>query len=201
MSRKKVLAIGDSLVYGYGLKEENRWVNGVSSQLDLDLVNLSVSGSTVQDVIKQYERIKHDQFDFVLMGFGMNDVAQMMDKRGALDFNVLEERSNNLLMLLDNLDIPILYVSVHHVVEKTYYQRHPQKMYKKISINESLGLFNDWIRKRLELNDIWVVDLFNDDTFKKRRETLLRLDDGLHYSKEGSTFVANKVLEKLEEQL
>jgi lysophospholipase L1-like esterase len=86
---KKVVALGDSLVYGYGDPEQGGWVEQLRRTWMRDpqgpvLYNLGIRGDTVIQVrqrlaqeFRQRGEIRHQVPDALLLAFGVNDSARL----------------------------------------------------------------------------------------------------------------------------
>jgi lysophospholipase L1-like esterase len=72
----RILVLGDSFAWGYGVEESERFSQLLESSLDVEVINSGVSGySTDQELLWfQDEGIKYD-FDLVILVFTGNDVG------------------------------------------------------------------------------------------------------------------------------
>jgi LysM repeat protein len=72
---KRILVIGDSFAWGYGVEETERFSQLLETSLGVEVINAGVSGySTDQELLwLRTEGIKYD-FDLVILGFTGNDI-------------------------------------------------------------------------------------------------------------------------------
>lgn len=73
---KRILVLGDSFAWGYGVEESERFSQVLEEKLDVEVINAGVSGySTDQELLwYQNEGIKYDT-DLVILEFAGNDVG------------------------------------------------------------------------------------------------------------------------------
>lgn len=71
----KILCLGDSFTFGYGVSCAQRWTTLCEAQLDAELVNCAVSGNTTGGMLAQLERqLERVRPGIVLLTGGFNDI-------------------------------------------------------------------------------------------------------------------------------
>ncbi len=79
-ARKRVLIVGDSTGVGVGAERPTDSIGGLltAEYRDAELVNLSVGGACIADVLPQLRALGHDarRFDLVLLHIGGNDIMR-----------------------------------------------------------------------------------------------------------------------------
>ena len=125
MSNKYVF-LGDSLIYGYGVKPKDNWVNKLKNTYDLDIYNKGVNGSTSTDMLVRFQRDAIDNCPNILfLMAGTNDLLsnrsvtsivnniEIMIKEALLNNikvhigippNIIPEMANKLFMRCDTYD-------------------------------------------------------------------------------------------------
>lgn len=125
MSNKYVF-LGDSLIYGYGVKPKDNWVNKLKNTYDLDIYNKGVNGSTSTDMLLRFQRDVIDNSPNILfLMAGTNDLLsnrpvtsivdniEIMVKEALLNNieiyigippNIIPEMANKLFMKCDAYD-------------------------------------------------------------------------------------------------
>ena len=54
--KNKYVFLGDSLIFGYGVKPKDNWVNKLKTNCDLDIYNKGINGSTSTDMLVRFQR-------------------------------------------------------------------------------------------------------------------------------------------------
>jgi len=71
-----VVALGDSLTYGYGANPETAYPTVLAELSKWNVVNAGINGDTSADVLNRVDRIIQQNPDLVLLGVGGNDFLQ-----------------------------------------------------------------------------------------------------------------------------
>lgn len=179
---KKVIAIGDSLVYGYGDSEGGGWVERLRLQwMNPDasgpiLYNLGVRGDGVTQVAKRLERefcdrgeLRHRTPDVLVLSFGVNDSARAGHTHGrpVTDLASFEHSVQNLLERASQM-CPVYFVGMVPVNQAAMpfanilhfsheYQRQYRDVTRQLCAEQSipyLDLFEAWSGK----GEGWVCD-------------------------------------------
>ena len=93
---KKYVFLGDSLIYGYGVKPKDNWVYKLQTKYNLSLYNKGVNGSTTTDMLVRFQKdvLDLNPTDLIIMG-GTNDL---------LSNRIVQSIDNNIeLMIKDSL--------------------------------------------------------------------------------------------------
>ena len=53
--KNKYVFLGDSLIFGYGVKPKDNWVNKLKTNCDLDIYNKGINGSTSTDMLVRFQ--------------------------------------------------------------------------------------------------------------------------------------------------
>lgn len=179
---KKVVAIGDSLVYGYGDSEGGGWVERLRRRwLDPEqtgpiLYNLGVRGDGVGQVAKRLERefcdrgeLRHRTPDVLILSVGVNDSARTGRPSGrpVTDLDSFEQTLNRLLAQASQL-CPVFFVGMVPVNEAAmphtdilYFSRSEQSRYRELTqgLCQSyqvpyLDLLSEWMQQ----SENWIGD-------------------------------------------
>jgi lysophospholipase L1-like esterase len=176
----KIIALGDSLVYGFGDLEGGGWVERLRrSWMSPDsaghvLYNLGVRGDRVQQVAERLEvefrhrgELRNQVPDLIILSVGVNDSARLghVNGRNYTDFDAFQTQISALLDRAQQL-CPVLFVGmtpVHEVKmpfwDCVYYNHADQHRYKevtKLACSQRgipyLDVFEQW----MELGQMWV---------------------------------------------
>ncbi|BAY40841.1 lipolytic enzyme, G-D-S-L [Nostoc sp. NIES-2111] len=186
----KIIALGDSLVYGFGDPEKGGWVEQLRRWWMLPgssghvLYNLGVRGDRTQQVAQRLEvefrhrgELRNRVPDLIILSVGVNDSARLARPNGRnhTDFAVFESEIAALLDQAQQL-CPVLFVGMVPVDEAKmpfvncfYFNHADQYRYKeatRIACNQRqipyLDIFDQWMARG--------------DTWRNKRLT----QDGLH---------------------
>ncbi|WP_299406075.1 GDSL-type esterase/lipase family protein [Acaryochloris sp. IP29b_bin.148] len=191
----KFVALGDSLVYGYGDPEGGGWVDRLRRQwMHPDhagpiLYNLGVRGDTVKHVARRLEsefryrgELRHQVPDRIILSVGVNDSARLGRPDGRC-FTPFSDFQVQLAELLDRAVqlCPVLFVGMVPVNEaampflEAFYYNHADQ-----------HLYNEATRLACHERQIPYLDIF--DLWQHRGENWCQQQlssDGLHPNSQG----------------
>ncbi|OUL26567.1 G-D-S-L family lipolytic protein [Nostoc sp. T09] len=183
----KIIALGDSLVYGFGDPDKGGWVEQLRRQWMLPdstghvLYNLGVRGDRTQQVAQRLEvefrhrgELRNRVPDLIILSVGVNDSARLARPNGRnyTDFALFESQIAELLEQAQQL-CPVVFVGMVPVDETKmpfldcfYYNHADQYRYKeatRIACNKRripyLDIFDQWI----ERGELWRCKRISDD--------------------------------------
>jgi lysophospholipase L1-like esterase len=191
----KIVALGDSLVYGFGDPEGGGWVERLRrSWMSPDsaghiVYNLGVRGDRTQQVAQRLEiefrhrgELRNRVPDLIILSVGVNDSARLARTNGRnyTDFAVFESEIAFLLQQAQQL-CPVLFVGMVPVDEAKmpfldclYYNHADQYRYKeatRIACN----------KRRIPYLDIFERWMGRSETWRRKRLS----KDGLHPNTQG----------------
>ncbi|MGL5079818.1 MAG: GDSL-type esterase/lipase family protein [Waterburya sp.] len=171
----KVIALGDSLIYGFGDFVGGGWVERLRRQWMSPqgeghiLYNLGVRGDRVQQVSQRLEQefncrgeLRNRIPDLILLSVGINDSARVGKPTGKLftDFEDFKQQIAHLLNVAQNL-CPVLFIGMTPVNEAKmpfmgclYYNHFEQYRYKEATLQACqaraipyLDIFDLWLSR------------------------------------------------------
>ncbi|NEQ98263.1 MAG: G-D-S-L family lipolytic protein [Cyanothece sp. SIO2G6] len=191
----RVVALGDSLIYGYGDPVGGGWVEQLRRQWMHPqssghvMYNLGIRGDGVQRVNQRLDaefhcrgELRHRVPDVILLSVGINDSARLGRPNGKL-FTPMPQFAQELAYLLDHAQglCPVIFVGMVPVNEASmpfmdclYYNHTDQWTYKEAT------------KQACESRNIPYLDVF--DLWMGRGEAWMRsrlCTDGLHPNPEG----------------
>ncbi|MBE9004134.1 G-D-S-L family lipolytic protein [Fortiea sp. LEGE XX443] len=200
----KIVALGDSIVYGFGDPERGGWVEQLRRWWMLPdsaghvLYNLGVRGDRTQQVAQRLEvefrhrgELRNRVPDLIILSVGVNDSARLSRPNGKnyTDFAVFESDIAHLLDLAQQL-CPVLFVGMVPIDEAKmpfldcfYFNHNDQHHYKEAT------------RLACNKRQIPYLDIF--DLWMGRGDTWLRQrlsTDGLHPNTLGYQALLDDVL-------
>lgn len=147
----KIICLGDSIVYGYGVPRHLCWVRLAAEQTGLDLVNRGVSGDTALGMLSRLER---DVFsaspDAVLIMGGANDIVATGSAdtaRNAVFAMVQQARTNGIVPIVG---IP---TPIHPPVREDW-----AAMFHTESFVAAYEAYFDWLRAFAKALDLKTLD-------------------------------------------
>lgn len=99
-TKKKYLALGDSITYGYGLDNlDTNFATLFSKKHDLELTNEAISGDETKDLLERISNYNINDYDVITLCIGANDVlGQFLDDIIGMD----SLETINYIMNIDN---------------------------------------------------------------------------------------------------
>lgn len=198
----RIIAIGDSLIYGYGDREGGGWVERLrrqwmDSERDHALYNLGVRGDRTAQVQNRLEKewshrgeLRNKYPDLIILSVGVNDSPRLGHPQGKnlTNFTDFTTDIDNLLSQAQSL-CPVLFVGMIPVDEAKmpfldcfYYNLRDQYRYKEITKqachNRSIPY--------LDTFDLWMS---RGDHWRKMQMS----PDGLHPNVNGYKSLFNEV--------
>lgn len=183
----KIIALGDSLIYGYGDFVGGGWVERLRRQWMYPdspghvLYNLGVRGDRVLQVTQRLEQefrcrgeLRNRTPDLILLSVGTNDSPRLGKQNGRLftDFFEFKQQISNLLDAAQSL-CPVLFIGMTPVDETKmpffdclYYNRIDQYHYKEVTKEACqqrnipyLDIFDLWLAR----GDDWLTTQLGED--------------------------------------
>ncbi|MDD3225699.1 MAG: GDSL-type esterase/lipase family protein [Clostridium sp.] len=181
-----IVCIGDSLTFGYGVKQEEGWVSVLAGMVKEKVINKGIPGNTTYEMkerfIKDVAQIKPSKV--IIMG-GTNDVFL---KNSVKD--VLHNIDKMIQMCEENKIIPIILtpLSVNgDISEKTWFIDMDYK-----EVNQNLSELRKSLVQYGAEKDIKVIDL-GTILLKEGKMKDHFLNDGIHINKEVHSEIAEIV--------
>jgi lysophospholipase L1-like esterase len=207
----KILAIGDSIIYGYGDSEGGGWVDRLKRQWMLPdnaghvIYNLGIRGNTVKQVNERLEsefrqrgELRNRFPDALIISVGVNDTARLGHLKGR-NFRPLEDFKTEVAHLLDKSLQLIPSEPLHHrVLFVGMVPVDEEKMPFSNSLyftNIDLYQYKQAIAQACQIRNIPYLDVF--DLWSGRGNNWCRqhlIEDGLHPNSRGYQALLGDIL-------
>lgn len=182
----KIVCIGDSLTYGYGVHSEECWVELLHRSLNIEIINKGVNGDTTTGILSRSHRdiLELKPFYVIIMA-GTNDLLLNYSLDNIIDnikFILKETKSNSIIPILA-LQPPVI-----DTLAKIYWDKYID--YRKI--NEHLFQYAENIKTFTDENDINVIDFYA--AFINRGNTANLYSDGIHPNSKGHKLMFETII-------
>lgn len=187
----RVICIGDSLTYGYGVKRKDAWTTLVSQILEgVEILNCGVSGDTTSGMLARFEQdvLKNEPDVMFLMG-GSNDILFSHSITAAKNniTAMISQCSNKRIYPILGIPFPICVPCL--TTEWKFYaeQKEVQPLYTEYVkwLREYAGHFHV---------PLWEMEAALPQDPAERMECSL---DGIHWNEKGNELIAQYVSRQL----
>lgn len=182
----KIVCIGDSLTFGYGIKKDLCWVELLKKSTSYSIVNKGVNGDTTAGILSRlYKDVTAHNYDICIIMAGTNDLFM-----GRNVNTIIENIELMLKECLENKIIPLVLAPplCYEDLAKTYW--YPSINYS--NVNKQISMLRDNLlqlcnRKSIILVDLTVIIPLHKDYYL----------DGVHINELGNSFIYKAVIEKI----
>jgi lysophospholipase L1-like esterase len=76
---KHILILGDSTMYGFGIKDQRNTIGGLFAEKypDATIETIAENGAKVKDLRQLFSQSEYKKYDLIVIGIGGNDIAQL----------------------------------------------------------------------------------------------------------------------------
>lgn len=179
----KLVCIGDSLTYGYGVPSKSCWTELLKMHLNMEVKNKGKNGDTTSGIlIRSWKDILEEKPDYIIIMAGTNDILMN---------HPLDSVKDNIILLInefkENNIIPIIALQPPIIPElaKIYWDKEAD--YEKAC--NSLSEYIKWVKAYSEDNNITYVNFY--DCFINQNNIKSLYSDGIHPNAEGHKLMFN----------
>lgn len=136
----KVVALGDSLTFGYGAESHQAYPVHLAAKTGWQIDNAGVNGDTTANVLARMDAVVAVQPALVLLGVGGNDVLRRVDKVET------KQNLNDILTRLKTSGVPVVLIAEPHFsVSALFGKVSDNPVYKTVATAQDVPLFeNGW---------------------------------------------------------
>lgn len=188
----KMICIGDSLTYGYGVSNSECFISLVNKKLHINILNKGINGDTTSGIMsRSYKDIIQNHPSHVLIMIGHNDFlsGKSLDRVTDNLEEIIKECLSSKITTIVGIQPPIY--------EKIACKRWDRTVdYKKITKLESD--YRNWIIKFCTKNSIFYIDFYECFLKELNKENADDLFiDGIHVTQKGHKIMARCLIELL----
>ena len=182
---RKLLCLGDSITYGYGVRRRSVWPSLVAERMGLSIVNAGIPGDTTGGMLARLDReLRTHAPDAILLMGGVNDML--------LEGTDLHARSNMFAMLQHVMSAKVtpligVCIEISEHVDASWLN-----LVSFDSLSHCAASYADWLRRLGVTFRLPVVDFradFHDAIQKNPHATWFV--DGIHPSEIGHRIMAD----------
>lgn len=167
----RIIALGDSITYGYPFGHKYSWVELLSQKMGIPLVNAGNNGDTLWDMMSRMSMDIIDQeAEVAIILGGTNDICQ------GISLEIIQERFKKIVKVLRKHKVaPVLALPtpIHYS-----------------SFEKNMVPYRTFIRKYSKEKKIPLIDFYRPFLTPTRRVTAGLLEDGVHPSVVGYQLMA-----------
>lgn len=137
LANSTVVALGDSLTYGYGASADNNYPSALSKMTGWSVINAGVNGNTSADVLARIDKVIALNPDLVIFGVGGNDVLRRVQS-GTTAANITAT-----VQRLKAANIEVILVAEPYFSASALFGRASDNpIYKQIAKSENVALYS-----------------------------------------------------------
>lgn len=178
----KILCIGDSLTYGFGVQRSKTWVSLSRNELGIEIINEGINGDTTGGMISRFsDAIRREKPDIVFIMGGANDLISGASL-GIVQANIMSMSHQAISKLIT----PIIGIPIKIDIKKI---RSDWSSFTDFNvISSELEQYKVWIKKFCKTFNVNCID-FNFEINNSSMVSEIYLD-GLHLNDEGHNIMA-----------
>jgi lysophospholipase L1-like esterase len=179
MALYRLIALGDSLTYGYPFGKAMSWVHYTEQALGVPILNQGVNGDTFREMLYRLNRDVLDlQPQWCIVSGGANDVYQGMDPK------LMEANFKKILSRLKESKVRVV-VGLPAPVEDAVYEK-------------ELAKFRRWLKKTAKDLSLKTIDFYAAFIDPKKKKLIPSyFEDGVHPSSKGYQAMAREAIKAL----
>lgn len=184
----KIVALGDSLTFGYGVSPYKSWVELLKSEYKLNIINKGINGDTSVGLINRfYEDVICEKPDKLIITIGCNDLLMGKDVETVVDnikFLVNDGINNNISVVLGITPPIVTHMAASYWEDGCDYD----------AVEKNLNVLVKILKDFCKTSKIEYVDFFNciKKAFTNYSEKAL-YSDGIHPTELGHKLMFEEV--------
>jgi acyl-CoA thioesterase I len=187
----KIVCLGDSLTFGYGVYPSQCWVDLLKQHTKCEIINSGINGDTTAGMLsRSYGDVIENKPTHVIIMGGTNDLLQDYSLG-----NVINNIEELIYEALQNSIKPIVAIQIPVIESMASIYWDDSIEYKKI--NKNLEVYRNWVTDYSKDDSLKYIDFYSKftDELKCREKSELYVD-GIH-----PTALGHKIMYECAEKL
>jgi len=184
----KLICIGDSLTYGYGLKRSDVWVSLLENEYGIQVINKGINGDSTTGMLARFHQdvIENGASHVMIMG-GSNDFMMRVPLSIVCsNIATMVHQSRN------HLIVPI--IGIQPPTEPEMARKCWSDMVDYSEVNRDLMRYREWALRFSELFNVAVIDFYADFQRYLAQENPHEIyTDGLHLTPKGNGLMLDTI--------
>ena len=179
----KIVCIGDSLVYGYGIDRNNVWTAKAENILGCDVINKGICGDTTSGMLSRFFRdVIDEKPDYVFIMGGINDFIMEADI-SAVKSNIMAMVHQAIFYgIKPIIGIPLKFDACNIKNQWSSFTDFQRVLYQ-------LEAYRQWIFKFSKTFDVKYIDFYKN--YSEKMDGINdKFIDGLHPNLQGNISMA-----------
>lgn len=173
----KILCIGDSLTYGFGVQRSKIWTNLSKNKLDIEIINEGINGDTTGGMLSRFnDALSREKPSIVFIMGGVNDLIAGASL-GTVQANIMSMAHQALSKLI----MPIVGIPIRMNLKNIRSDWDSFADFNRIA--SELELYKSWIKKLSKTFNVKYIDF--DSGIDNLSQTSGLYLDGLHLNEKG----------------
>lgn len=188
----KIVCIGDSLTYGYGVNREEAWINRIEDSYDVHILNKGVNGDTTEGMISRFysDVVKNNPSHVIIMG-GSNDLIM------GVSLHIIQLNITNMVnQAYENNIVPI--IGIQPLTEPKMSNMYWSATTDFERVNENINKYREWAIQFGNIYNVKIIDFCSElkktVTENNKHEFYI---DGVHLTPKGHKIMSNVGLSNL----
>ena len=180
----KIVCIGDSITYGFGIRRSETWISLAAEKTGLKIQNKGINGDTTGGMLARFkEDVINTKPKIVLIMGGANDLIAGADL-GIVKANIMAMCHQ----AFGSLITPVVGISPPMDTRNI---RDDWRSFADFSkINTEMTLYREWIYQFSKTFNVQTIDFYSEINKKTTDFTGSLYIDGLHLNEAGQSFMA-----------
>lgn len=180
----KIICLGDSLTYGFGVRRSKVWTKLAQDKSGIEIINEGINGDTSGGMLARfYNAVCAKSPDAVFIMGGANDLIAGADL-GTVKSNIMSMTHQSIAKYID----PIIGIPARIIPENVRNDWAEFSDFTRVS--KEIEKYHDWIIEFCKTFNVKYVDFYSEFEKEAQTNTEDLYLDGLHFNERGNEIMA-----------